>query len=178
MWRSITPERRRDWPLAEFAASYRIAAEQATVKAVEARRAAEPADGATPVRVRVRTRDFGKLRGTIPMRVVERDGEAVLAWSPSWRLPGLRDGENVRRRVLARPERRPILAGDGSRLEAEPTAAAIAGTAPAGGEPGTGLEALYDERLGGRPGAELRFGSRGGERGAGQGGHPPRATPA
>src|SRR6187397_2543242 len=37
MWRSITPERRRDWPLAQFAASYRIAAQQATVKSVEVR---------------------------------------------------------------------------------------------------------------------------------------------
>ena len=160
MWRTIAPERRRDWPLAEFAASYRIAAYQATVKSVEVRLAAEPVDGSAPARVRVRTRDFGALRGTIPMRVVERDGEPYLDWSPSWRLPGLREGENVRRRVLARPERRPIIAGDGSRLEAEPTAAAIAGTAPAGGEPGTGLQGLYDERLGGRPGAELRFGKR------------------
>jgi cell division protein FtsI/penicillin-binding protein 2 len=112
------------------------------------------------VRVRVRTRDFGDLRGTIPLRVAERDGKAFLDWSPSWRLPGLRAGENVRRRVLARPERRPILAGDGSRLEAEPAAAAILGEAPAGGEPGSGLQALYDERIGGRPGAELRFGNR------------------
>ena len=41
----------------------------------------------------------GRCRGTIPMRVVERDGEAFLDWSPSWRLPGLREGENVRRRL-------------------------------------------------------------------------------
>ena len=160
MWRSITPERRRDWPLAQFAASYRIAAQQATVKSVEVRNGAEPVEGRAPVRVRVHTRDFGDLRGTIPLRVVERDGEPYLDWSPAWRLPGLREAENVRRRVLARPERRPIIAGDGSRLDAEPTAASIAGTAPAGGEPGSGLQALYDQRLGGRPGAELRFGKR------------------
>ena len=160
MWRSITPERRRDWPLAQFAASYRIAAQQATVKSVEVRTGAEPVEGRAPVRVRVRTRDFGDLRGTIPLRVVERDGEPYLDWSPAWRLPGLREAENVRRRVLARPERRPIIAGDGSRLDAEPTAASIAGSAPAGDEPGSGLQALYDQRLGGRPGAELRFGKR------------------
>ena len=74
--------------------------------------------------------------------MVERDGEAYVDWSPAWRLPGLREGENVRRRVLARPERRPILAGDGSRLEAEASAATILGQAPAGGEPGSGLQAL------------------------------------
>ena len=160
MWRLISPQRRRDWPLAEFASSYRIAAEEATVKSVQVRVGAEPVDGSAPVRVRVRTRDFGQLRGVVPLRLVERDGEPYLDWSPSWRLPGLRDGENVRRRVLERPARRPILAADGSRLEAEPTMAPIIGTAPAGGEPGSGLQALYDQRLGGRPGAELRFGKR------------------
>ena len=123
MWRTLSPERRRDWPLAEFAASYRIAAQQATIKSVEASPAREPVSGRAPVRVRVRTRGFGELRGTIPLRVVDRDGEAFLDWSPAWRLPGLRDGENVRRRVLERPARRPILAADGSRLEAEPTMA-------------------------------------------------------
>jgi cell division protein FtsI/penicillin-binding protein 2 len=94
------------------------------------------------------------------LKVADRDGDAYLDWSPGWRLPGLRDGENVRRHVLQRPTRRPILAADGSRLEAEPTLAGITGTLPAGGEPGTGLQALYDERLGGRPGAELHFGKR------------------
>jgi penicillin-binding protein A len=176
MWRTIAPERRRDWPLAQFAASYRIAAEQATVKSVDVRPGAEPVDGRAPVRVRVRTRDFGELRGTIPLRVVERDGEAYMDWSPAWRLPGLREAENVRRRVLARPERRPIIAGDGSRLDGEPTAEAIAGAPPAGGEPGTGLQALYDERLGGRPGAELHFGKRIVKRVAVRRGHALRTT--
>jgi beta-lactamase class D len=160
MWRSITPERRRDWPLAEFASSYRIAAQEATVEDVEVRPAPELVGGRAPVRVRVRTRDFGVLRGTVTLRVADRDGDAFLDWSPSWRLPGLREGENVRRRVLERPTRRPIIAADGSRLEAEPTMATIIGTPPAGGEPGSGLQALYDKRLGGRPGAELHFGKR------------------
>ena len=160
MWRTLTPERRRDWPLADFAASYRIAAEQATVKSVQVRAAPEPVDGRAPVRVRVSTRDFGDLRGTVTLRVVDRDGDSYLDWSPAWRLPGIRDGENVRRRVLERPARRPILAADGSRLEAEPTMATIIGTPPAGDDPGSGLQGLYDERLGGRPGAELHFGRR------------------
>jgi len=160
MWRLITPERRRDWPLAEFAASYRIAAEEATVRSVRTGPVGEPAGDRAPVPVEVRTASFGALRDTMALAVSERDGEALLDWSPAWRLPGLRDGERVRRRVLRRPDRRPILAGDGSRLDAEPAAAAIAGTAPAGGEPGSGLQALYDARVGGRPGAELRFGRR------------------
>src|SRR5687767_8157049 len=64
MWRSITPERRRDWPLAEFASSYRIAAQAATAEDVEVRPAPKLAGGRARVRVRVRTRDFGELRGT------------------------------------------------------------------------------------------------------------------
>jgi peptidoglycan glycosyltransferase len=160
MWGLITPERRREWPLAQFSDSYRIAAEQATVKSVKAGPLGPLAGDRAPVPVNVRTRDFGALKGTITFRVVDTDGGEFLDWSPSWRLPGLRGGENVRRKVLQRPARRPIKAADGSVLDAEPTLTAIAGTPPAGGDPGSGLQALYDERIGGRPGAELRFGER------------------
>jgi penicillin-binding protein A len=160
MWRTITLERRRDWPLADFSSSYRIAADEATLRDVEVGPVGDPVDGRVDARVRVRTRDFGELRGTVALKVADHDGESYLDWSPSWRLPGLRDGENVRRRVLQRPDRRPILAADGSRLDAEPTMASIIGTLPAGDDPGSGLQALYDRRLGGRPGTELRFGKR------------------
>ena len=160
MWTLITPQRRHDWPLSEFTASYKIAAEQATVKAVKAGPVGAVAGHSVAIPVRVQTRDFGELRGTITLTTADSDGSSYLDWSPAWRLPGLRGGENVRSRVLARPARRPILAADGSPLDAEPTLAAIAGTPPAGGEPGSGLEALYDARVGGRPGAELHFGSR------------------
>jgi peptidoglycan glycosyltransferase len=158
MWRLVSPEGRKDWPQSEFAASYRIAGEQATVEAVEPGRVGEISGDTARVPVTVRTRDFGPLRGTMAFKVVERDGEPYVEWSPAMRLPGLRDGERVRRRVLERTARRPIFAADGSRLES--VAPALAGTPPAAGEEGSGLEALYDERLGGRPGAELRFGRR------------------
>ncbi len=106
----------------------------------------------------MRTRDFGELRGTMTFKIDERDDKTYLDWAPELRLPGLREGERVRRRVLERTTRRAILAADGSRLES--SAAGLVGSPPAGGEPGSGLEALYDQRLGGRPGAELRFGRR------------------
>ena len=122
---------------------------------------AEPVDGSAP---RPRARAHARLRRAARHRAAARSSSATASptWTGrrAWRLPGLRDGENVRRRVLERPARRPILAADGSRLEAEPTMAPIIGTPPAGGEPGSGLQALYDQRLGGRPGAELRFGKR------------------
>ena len=90
MWRTITPQRRRDWPLADFSASYRIARNEATIRSVEVRQLRAPAGGRSDVRVRVRTRDFGDLRGTIPLKAVDRDGKSYLDWSPDWRLPGLR----------------------------------------------------------------------------------------
>ena len=160
MWRLLTPQRRRDWPLSEFRASYRIAHEEATVEAVRPGPVGAVSGSSVRLPVSVRTRIFGELKGTLTLAVTEEDGRAYVDWSPELRLPGLRDGENVKRRVLARPARRPVLAAGGGRLADEPTAVAIAGTPPVGGEPGTGLERLYDRRLGGRPGAELRFGSR------------------
>ena len=82
MWRLITPERRRDWPLSEFADSYRIAAEEATVESVRTGPVGEIVDDRAPVTVAVRTSNFGTLRGTMPLAVAERDGEARLEWSP------------------------------------------------------------------------------------------------
>jgi cell division protein FtsI/penicillin-binding protein 2 len=66
----------------------------------------------------------------------------------------------VRRRVLSRPHRATVLAADGRSLDREPTAAGILGHPPEGDKPGTGIEGAYDDRLGGKPGAELRFGGR------------------
>ena len=159
MWRLLAPQRRRDWPMAEFKASYRIADEQATV-----RRPAGPAGRVSGDRVSlpvtVRTRLFGELRGTLPLTAPSRTAKRSSTGRRRCACPACAAASASARRVLARPARRPVLAADGSRLGEEPTAAAIAGTPPAGGEPGSGLEQLYDERLGGRPGAELRFGRR------------------
>ena len=91
MWRSITPERRRDWPLAQFAASYRIAAQQATVKSVEVRTGAEPVEGRAPVA-------FGCTRATSATSADDRRASSSATASRTWmicrvRLPGLRDAE-------------------------------------------------------------------------------------
>jgi cell division protein FtsI/penicillin-binding protein 2 len=85
---------------------------------------------------------------------------ARVAWAPHLRLPGLRAGEQVRRIVLTRPTRAQILGADGRLLSANPATAALAGRPPSGKDRGTGLERLYDARLAGTPGAQLRFGDR------------------
>ena len=81
----ISPERRRDWPLAEFASSYRIAAEQATVKSVQVRAGAEPVDGS---RAGARARAHARLRACCAAPC--RCGSSSATASPTWtgRRPG------------------------------------------------------------------------------------------
>ena len=149
-WRLTTAQTREQQPLALFKESYGQAARAATVERVRVGQAAEPRDGKVAVPVVVETRNFGEQRGTITFPV-ERSGEtARIAWSPELRLPGLRAGERVRRRVLRQPRRASVLDERGLRLSRTDAAAGLV----------EGLEAQYDERLGGRPGAELRYGRR------------------
>jgi penicillin-binding protein A len=159
-WRLTTARTRADNPRRGFAESYRQATSAATVSKIRVGAAGEPRNGHVPVPVVVRTRLFGPLRGTIAFPIERTRDTARVAWSPALRLPGLRPGERIHRRILRRPQRRSVFDADDKRLNREPTAAALVGTPPSGGEPGSGLEAFYNGRLGGRPGAELRFGRR------------------
>ena len=112
------------------------------------------------VPVSVRTRNFGTLRGNVVLPIVSVGDGAAVRWRPFLRLPGLRPGESVKRRVLSRPHRAAILAADGRRLDRIAAAAAIVGKAPSAESTGSGLQRRFDARHGGRPGAELRFGRR------------------
>ncbi len=160
MWATLAARSRREYPLDRFAASYRAADRTATVTAVRAGPAGKVHDGTIRVPVTVDTRNFGTLKGAVTLPVVVEDGEGRVVWAPHLRLPGLRPGDAVRRRVLASTQRAAVLAADGRRLDRVPSAAGIVGRPPEGDKPGTGIEGAYDERLGGRPGAELRFGGR------------------
>ena len=131
------------------------------MKSVEVRPGAEPVEGRAPVRVRVRTRVFGDLRGTIPLRVVERDGEPYLDWSPCVAAAGPARGRE-------RPPPRPGAAGAAAdhRRRRQPARRGADGghdrrhPRPRAASPARACRRLYDQRLGGRPGAELRFGKR------------------
>jgi penicillin-binding protein A len=160
MWAVLDEGSRRTYSRARFRRAYASANRAATVKAVRAGDVPKPHDGTSTVPVAVSTRLFGTLRGSVAIPVHDEGGDARIAWSPALRLPGLRSGERVRRRILTRPERASVLGADGRRLDGDPASAAIAGTPPSGGDGGSGLEALYNARLAGRPGAQLRFGSR------------------
>jgi peptidoglycan glycosyltransferase len=113
--------------------------------------------GAVALTAIVRTRDFGTLRGQVSLRVSGTGQSAGVDWDASLRLPGLRRGEAVRRRSGRAPQRASVLAADGTRLDATALGASIAGHAGPGA---TGLERLYDERLGGHPAEQLLFGRR------------------
>ena len=143
-----------------FNATYRAAERAATVTGVRTGKVQKTRGGRFVVPVAVRTRVFGTLRGVVVLPMVQAGGEGRVRWRPFLRLPGLRPGESVTRRVLSRPHRAAILAADGRRLDRLSGTAGIVGTAPGGDSPGSGLERRYDQRLGGRPGAELRYGHR------------------
>jgi peptidoglycan glycosyltransferase len=160
MYRELDPDARSTYSPQRFASDYRIANREATVEKVDVGRIGKAADGRVRVPVAVQTKLFGTLRGQVVLPVT-RAGERVgVRWRPYLRLPGLRPGERVARTIRRRPHRASVLGADGRRLADEPAAQAIAGRAPAPGDPGFGLEARYDDRLAGRPSAELRFGSR------------------
>jgi cell division protein FtsI/penicillin-binding protein 2 len=160
MWTLISAQAKRADSQAQFVASYRDAARQATVTGVSTGPAGKLTGGHARLPVVVHTRLFGDLRGSVSVPVIDEASTARIGWSRQLRLPGLRGEEVVQRQILARPARATVLAATGGRLANEPTAAGIAGTPPGPSSRGSGLEALFEARLGGRPGAELRFGSR------------------
>jgi penicillin-binding protein A len=144
-------------PRISFLADYRRANRAAGVEKITIGRLGPLTNGTVRVPVSVATDDFGTLRGTLTFKASEEEGEARVAWSPAMRLPGLEEGEEVRRRSGRQPTRANIFDAGGRLLASDPTGASIAGTA---GDKPTGLERIYDERLGGQRSATLRFGDR------------------
>jgi penicillin-binding protein A len=157
MWRALTPRARAAHPERQFAADYRTANRAAGVREITVAELGPERGGAIAARVAVRTERFGTLAGTIDIRVSGSGDDAGVDWEPSLRLPGLRRHEAVRARTGPQPRRAAILAADGRPLGETALGSAIAGRS--GAEP-TGLERMYDERLGGRPSARLLFGER------------------
>ena len=92
------------------------------------------------------------MKGTITFHATQVEDVARVAWAPEMVLPGVRKGEEVRRRSGAAPARGNIYAAGGRLLDSDPTGASIAGTA--GAKP-TGLERIYNDRLGGRRSSSL-----------------------
>jgi beta-lactamase class D len=158
MWRALTPAARRAHPQAAFAAANRSAIRGAGVTAIRiGRLGRRRGGGSLPVAVAMRTREFGILRGSVLLPASGQGAGAGVDWDPSLRLPGLRRGEAVRTRSGPQPQRASVLAANGTQLDATALGASIAGQA---GTHPTGLQRLYDDRLGGHPSGSLTFGRR------------------
>jgi hypothetical protein len=161
MYELLSAPAKRFMPRDAFLRSYRAADVGAQVKSIRPGSGGRLSDdGDVRFRVRVQTRDFGELAGPMVVETVDENGRGRVGWTPAMRLPGLRGEEDPRVRASRRPRRGSVLAADGSRLADDPIGAGIAGSPGGDGEPPTGLERLYDERLGGRPTSTLYFGRR------------------
>jgi peptidoglycan glycosyltransferase len=181
MHRELNPLSRRQIDVDDLAATYRAAAETATLRSLEAGSPGDATsrDGMTivPVPVTVTTVAFGAVEDEL---AVPYD-EGGIAWDESLIFPGLRPGEQLESQIELAP-RAPILAGDGTPLAQGPAeardhpigSAAIDVTGEVGiaeedeaellarqGFPPetpvgiTGLEQAFNPRLAGKPGGEL-----------------------
>jgi len=180
----LTTADRGRYSLQDLAARYAEAAQTATTTGVVAGSPRHERGGRWRLPVTVDTRAFGAVRGTVELDVVDEDGQARIAWRPNLVFPGLAPGERLQR-TTTMPPRAALLARDGTPLAQGPDrssplgAAATAITGALGpippdrqGRDGalgypddaqvgiTGLERIFDERLAGTPGGELRAGVR------------------
>ena len=160
MWEALTPAARARAPEADFAASYRRAYRAAGVRKLRTGTPRDEQNGHVAVPVIVTTADFGELRGTVQIPVKGSKDDAGVDWDPMLRLPGLRAGRGgaqaVGRAGLARRDhrrRRHAARRDRPRRVDR-------GAARSRGQKPTGLQRIYDDRLGGHPAERLLFGRR------------------
>jgi hypothetical protein len=191
MYLDLDGSSQRSMSAAAFAAGYQAALRTATATTLQLAGKPRRVGGRTiAVPVRVGTRLFGTLPLSFHLRVAGESGEgAALAWSPSEVFPGLRPGEQLRRRSEL-PRRATLLARDGSLLAEGAAAEAGTRSSPLGaaasavlgtlGPPpaarrnaleeqgvpsdaivgSSGVEGALDDRLRGTPGGQLLAGRR------------------
>jgi peptidoglycan glycosyltransferase len=150
MYAEFDARTRAAYPYARFARLSRSADAAAVVQRKTVGRPGAIKSGAVTARAVVRTRYFGRLSGPITVPVHTEGDHAAVTWTPTLRLPGVRKGEAIARRTLQRPARATVFGADGLPMADNPATADIA----------KGLDHVYDARLGGTPGAQLRFGTR------------------
>ncbi|HEX6391626.1 MAG TPA: NTF2-like N-terminal transpeptidase domain-containing protein, partial [Solirubrobacteraceae bacterium] len=184
MHAELSPTDQRALPLRSFIERYRAAATTATATRFAHGEVGGVDDGVVAVPMTVTTRIFGTLRATLRLRFTGEGDDKRVAWSPSMVFPGLKAGEQLARSTQL-PRRADILARNGSPLaQGQDRTSPIADVAssiigelgppepdrvarlrelgyPEDARVGTsGLEKVFEERVAGRPGGELRAGSR------------------
>ncbi len=184
MHAELTPADQRAMPLKRFIASFREAATTATATAFRHGQVGGAESDVVSVPMTVTTRIFGTLRAPMRLTFSGEDDDKRIAWSPSIVFPGLEIDERLERSTQL-PRRADILARNGSPLAqgqersspiADVAASIVGELGPAQPERvqhlrelgypddarvGTsGLERVFEERVAGRPGGELRAGRR------------------
>ena len=184
MHAELTPDDQRAMTLQRFVASLRKAATTATATAFRHGEVGGAEGDVVSVPMTVSTRIFGTLRAPLRLTFSGGDDDRRVAWSPSMVFPGLEVGERLTRSTQL-PRRADILARNGSPLaQGQERASPIADVADSIvgrlepppperrgrlrelGYPDdvrvgvSGLERVFEERVAGRPGGELRAGTR------------------
>lgn len=184
MHAELTPADQRAMSLREFTDRYRAAASTATATAFAHGNVGGFDDGAVSVPMIVTTRVFGRLRGRLRLTFSGDGDDRRVAWSQHMVFPGLAAGERLERSTKM-PRRGDILARDGTPLargqdrtspipDVAESIVGDLGPPPAErvarlrrlGYPDdasvgvSGLERVFEERIAGTPGGELRAGER------------------
>ena len=184
MHAELTPADQRAIPLRRFTERYRAAATTATATAFRHGEVGGVDDGVVSVPMTVATRIFGTLRAPLRLTFSGEGDDRRVTWSPNLVFPGLADGERLERSTQL-PRRADILARNGSVLaQGEDRSSEIADVAASilgelGPPPAervarlrelgypddarvgiSGLERVFEERVAGKPGGELRAGQR------------------
>ena len=184
MHAELTPADQRAVPVKRFTASFREASTTATATAFRPGEVGGAENDVVSVPMTVSTRIFGTLRAPLRLTFTGDEGDKRVAWLPNMVFPGLEIGERLERSTQL-PRRADILARNGSPLaQGQERSSPIADVAASiVGELGTpqpervahlrelgypddarvgtsGLERVFEERVAGRPGGELRAGRR------------------
>jgi peptidoglycan glycosyltransferase len=179
MYGELSPPEQARVRRGAFATAYQQALDTATAQRLVTGKPTRAGD-AYRIPVRVQTRVWGAVRGAVDVPVTD----AGIDWSHDLVFPGLRRGEKltrttrlpVRGDLLAR-DKTPLARGAARTSPLGPVASAITGAlgpipadrradlvalgVPPDAQVGTGgLERIFDVRLIGRPGGELRAGRR------------------
>ncbi|MDX6655671.1 MAG: penicillin-binding protein [Solirubrobacteraceae bacterium] len=173
MYAHLSPDARKRFSPAAFRAAYEATGMTATAKRWEIGPARNGPGNTFRVAVSVVTVAFGPVSGTVDLAA----SDGGVDWRPHMSFPGLRAGEQLTRSTRL-PPRAALLARDGtpfSRLaDIAPQVVGELGPIPpedadrlrALGYPDdaqvgiSGLQRFLQDRLGGRPGGELRAGGR------------------
>ncbi|MFN8132784.1 MAG: penicillin-binding transpeptidase domain-containing protein [Solirubrobacteraceae bacterium] len=182
MYKLISDDAKRSVTPAAFRAAYQRSADTATATSTSVGQAKDPQDGAVAVPVKMKTRLWGEVGGTVTLRFQGSGDSAKVAWTPALTFPGLAEGQSLTRSTALAP-RAPILATDGQALAKGPgrtsaigdAASEIVGTLgpapparrarlfaqgyPADASVGlNGLERVFQSQLAGTPGGTLKAG--------------------